>query len=259
MPGPDIVFVDRTREGLCTATLSRVVRALQTQLDRDFGPVWGAAGRLVPAREPALAPAGWSISLVDRPGGGFGVRLGRDGGPRAAVVVRGDWTVALSHVLLEMLANPDGDLFIEGRDPTPGAAAHRVNYLVEVCDPCERFRYEISGVGVSDFVTPDYYRADAAPGTAFDFLRELGSPLELPRGGYLAWVDPVDRRWHQRRPDLAFVTSTAPINPARNPRADRDRAFPEDAGRHDIPALRRGMRGGGGVIHVSSHGDLASR
>jgi hypothetical protein len=259
MPGPDVVLVDRTRGSLTAAVLAQVSRALQTQLDRDFGPVWGAAARVITAREPAIPLIGWSISLVDDGGGRLGVRMARDGGPRATVVVHGDWTVALSHVLLEMLANPDGELLIESRDTTPRSPGHRVRYLVEVCDPCEVFHYEICGVSVSDFVTPDYYRADAAPGTAFDFLRRLRRPLELPRGGYLAWQDFADRRWHRRGPDLSFSTSSIPINPARNPRADRDGAFPDDAGRHEIPALWRALPGGGEAITVRSHGGLASR
>ena len=238
MPGPDIVLIDRSRDPVSTMRLTQVMRALQTQIDRDFGMAWGERVQLGVA--PAgTTPAGvWSISIVDR-AAELGIHLDEDGNPSAAVNAGGDWTLAVSHVLLEMVANPLGQRFIEGQDITPHAPVRRVEYLVEVCDPCEVYHYEIDGVQVSDFVMPDYYDADAAPGTAFDFLRRLRRPLQVPRGGYLTWRDPADARWHQKRPDGAFSISSGLADPNRNPREDRDRLLPGGRNRHDVPALRR--------------------
>ena len=38
-----------------------------------------------------------------------------------------------------------------------------MQYLVQVCDPCEvaTFGYCVNNVTVSDFVTPDYYNSSA--------------------------------------------------------------------------------------------------
>ena len=90
------------------------------------------------------------------------------------------------------------------RDNSDG---HLVDYLVEVCDPCEVFTFEVKGVTVSDFVTPEYYNEHAAPGTSLDFLGRLSKPLEVPRGCYLSWMDPADLHWHQKLPDGRFVTA----------------------------------------------------
>src|SRR5205085_9105341 len=109
--------------------------------------------------------------------------------------------------------------------------------------PCRRHRYEIDGVEVSDFVTPDYYRADAPPGTAFDFLRRLRRPLEVPRGGFLAWQDPADGRWRQRGAD-GTVATAIPGEPARSPRSERDRAFPDAGRRHELSEARPSPRPG---------------
>lgn len=239
MPGPDIVLIDRSREPASTAHLSQVTRALQTQVDRDFHMVWGSGARV------GLAPAGttpagvWSISVVDDGVTGLGIDLDEDGCPRAVVRADADWTISVSHVLLEMIADPNGSRFMEGLDLTPDAEGRRVQYLVEVCDPCELFHYEIDGVGVSDFVTPDFYRADAAPGAAVDFLRRLRRPLEVPRGGYLSWRGAGDGRWHELRPDGTLAVSGVPFDPGSNPRADRDRALGATDERHDLPVIRR--------------------
>jgi len=203
MAGPDVVLIDRSREPASTARLAQVVRALQTQVDRDLGSVWGARAQIELAGGSTAPASGWSISIVDDPFAALGIQLDEDAHPRAAVRAGEDWTLAVSHVLLEMVAAPEGRRFMEGPDSTHRSQA-RVRYLVEICDPCEVFSYEIDGIQVSDFVTPDYYRADAAPGTAFDFLRQVRRPLEVPRGGYLSWQDVEAGRWRQRRPDGTF-------------------------------------------------------
>src|SRR5215472_6685562 len=204
MRGPDVVLIDRSRAPSSTIRLTRVARALQTQMDRDFTMAWGARARISPA--PArTAPAGaWSISIVDGDGDGLGIHVDGDGAPHGVVRACAKWTLAVSHVLLEMAANPRGDRFMEGPDVTPGSSRRRVRYLVEICDPCRLQHYEIEGIPVSNFVMPDYYRAGTARGVALDFLRRLRRPLEVPRGGCLSWHDPEDGRWHQRRPDGAL-------------------------------------------------------
>jgi hypothetical protein len=246
MAEADIALIDRSRAPSSTMRLTQVAKALQTQMDRDFSMAWGARARISPAPAGTTPVGVWSISIVDSPDDGPGIHVDAGGAPHGVVRAGRDWTLAVSHLLLEMAANPRGDRFIEGLDATPGASPHRVRYLVEVCDPCELHHYEIDGIRVSDFVTPDFYRAGAARGTAFDFLRRLRRPLDVPRGGCLSWHDPADGRWHQKRPDGAYAISGGPADPRANPRADRDLAFPGGRDRHDIQAIRR--------AHVSGRG-----
>jgi hypothetical protein len=238
MSGPHVVLVDRSRERVSEVGLTRCIAALQTQVDRDFGLVWGARAD-VGIGTGRIPSAAWSVSIVDNPGANLGITRDGEGNPHALVRAGDDWTLAVSHALLEMLANPDGGRLMEGLDVTSRPPERRVQYLVEVCDPCQVFHYEINGVRVSDFVTPDYYRTDAAPGEAYDFMRRLRRPLQVPRGCSLTWRDAEDGRWHQRRPDLTFVISRRPADMTRDPRADRDDAFPADQDRHDIATLRR--------------------
>jgi hypothetical protein len=243
MAAPSVVLVDRSTEPVSIERLSEVARALQMQVDRDFGTVWGVEARVEAAAAGAAPPGAWIVAIAEDPGAQLGVHLDGDGGPHAVVRPGDGWTLAASHVLLEMLADPGGVRFMDGPDVRSGAHAAPVRYLVEVCDPCEVWAYEIEGVEVSDFVTPDYYRVDSPTGAAVDFLRRLRRPLEVPIGGYLSWLDPADGSWHQRRPDGTDATGTAPMDVSWSPRHDRDRAFAEGGGRHDVPAIRRAYRG----------------
>jgi hypothetical protein len=218
------------------ARLIHVAQSLQTQVDRDFSAAWGARARVRAAPGTAAPDGTWPIYLVGGHEMGPGIHAGDGGDPFAEVTCGDGWTLAASHVLLEMIADPRGDRLMDGPRPAPGTGRRPVRYLVEVCDPCQVFHYVIDGVEVSNFVTPDYYRADAM---AVDFLRLIRRPLEVWPGCSLAWQDPEDGHWHQKRPDGTFARSAEPIQPGRRPREDRDRAFPEDAGRHTLAAIRR--------------------
>jgi hypothetical protein len=228
MTRPSVALLDRSSVPV-TARLDEVAQALQTQVDRDLGPVWGVGALILPWRHGAPGPGCWRIVVVDSRPARLGVRVDRSGCPCAEVRAGGDWTVAASHALLEMLVDPAGARFM----PARGA-----RYLVEACDPCEVHTYPIGGVEVSDFVTPDYYRPDRPMG-AVDFLRALREPLEVPAGGSLSWQDAEDGRLHQRCPDGRLLRSARPFDPVANPRQDRDQAFPDHRGRHDLPAIRR--------------------
>lgn len=235
-----IALVNRSSAHISAAVLDAAAHALQTQVDRDFGPVWGVRAQVVSFHAHEQPPAGyWPISLLDSlpDPRELGVHLDDHHRPYANVRAGHGWTITASHELAEMLADPYGHRFVRAPDIDPDSDAHLVEYLVEVGDPCEIYAYSIGGVKVSDFVTPEYYNADAAPGTSFDFLGRLTAPLEVPRGCYLSWIDPEDGRWHQKTPDGRFVTAEGKVDPKRNPRDDRDRAFGDDEERHDLPAL----------------------
>jgi hypothetical protein len=232
---PAVVLCDRTSAPVSPEGLAHVARALQTQVDRDFGPAWGAWARVSASAGRDAAPGTWPMYVVEAPDAGFGIHLDARGTPYAEVCAGEGWTLAASHLLLEMIADPRGDRLMDGLDFGAFLTHRRVRYLVEVCEPCRTFHYVIDGVMVSDFVTPDYYRAD---GTAVDFLRLLRRPLEVRIGCSLSWQDPDDRHWHQKRADGALTRSSTPIGAGTGARQDRDRAFPEDADRHARFAAR---------------------
>jgi len=96
--------------------------------------------------------------------------------------------------------------------------------------------YQINGVSLSDFSTPEFYDLNAEPGTSCDFLNQLPSSLEVPAGCYFSWLDPQDWRWHQKQPAGSFITAPAKADFRKNPRDERDAAFSdaENASRHDL-------------------------
>jgi hypothetical protein len=196
------------------ADMQQVDQALQTQLDRDFTPIWGVRATIL-AFDKAHKPF-------------------------AQVKDTQDWSVTASHEMLEMLVDPYGQRFVKAPDIDPNSDGHWVNYLVEVGDACEIYEYSINGVAVSDFGTPEFYNADASAGTEVDFLSRLCQPYEVPAGCYISWIDPEDGRWHQKQVDGTFVRSARTADPKANPRDDRHEGLGDDDGRrHDVSRIRK--------------------
>lgn len=239
-----LALVNLSSRAITLDELSGVAAALQIQCDRDFTPLWGVTAVVVAFDSGEKIPSTyWPLRLLDKPSGGLGIHLDNRHHPYAEIMATPDWSVTASHEMVEMLADPYGDRFVSAPDIDPHSDHHRVNYLVEIADPCEMYDYSINGVAVSDFVTPEYYNASADPGASMDHLARLKNPLDVPRGGYISWIDPEDGRWHQKQVDGSFVTAKQKAHPTRNPRDDRDRAFGNDPERHDIAAIRAARSG----------------
>jgi hypothetical protein len=234
-----VVLLNQSSLTISPAELTAVATALQTQVQHDFGPEWGQHAQVRALAAGAAVPSGaWPIRILDHPQAGLGVHLDQNHHPYAEIQAGADWSITASHELLEMLEDPYGQKFVQGPDIDPASDGHLVSYLVEVCDPCETFAYQINGIAVSDFVTQDYYQANAS-GVKVDFLSKLAQPYDVPRGGYISWQDPEDNRWHQKTPDGQFITARTQIDRFRNPRDDRDQAFSSNRaqGQHDLRAL----------------------
>jgi hypothetical protein len=185
-----------------------VLPALQRQCDIDFCGFWDVTCKLefidrngMIASDPSLSPglpAGWwQIVMVDDPdqAGALGYHeLSSQGTPLDKVFGRLDiqsgssWTVTLSHELLEMLGDPWINWCAQGSDGKV--------YALEVCDAVEadELGYEISGVLVSDFITPSWFEPTEAE--RVDFKRRISKPLELAPGGYISVLDPA-KGWTQ--------------------------------------------------------------
>ena len=186
--------------------VAKGVAAVQTQVHRDFAPVWGIDADLtfVPkGKKPR--PGAWWVVVSDNSdqAGALGYHdLTSKGQPLGKVFAESDiqsnssWTSDLSHELCEMLGDPDINL-----------AAYReekgkvVFYAYEVCDPCEDDPdgYEIEGILVSDFVFPAWFEGFRKEGsTQFDFGKHISKPFQLLPNGYIGVFDPSGHRgWHQ--------------------------------------------------------------
>jgi len=60
-------------------------------------------------------------------------------------------------------------------------------YSFEVCDPVEAPSYAISGVSVSNFVTPSWFDPLAPAGAQLDKLGHLTAPFSILKGGYVVY------------------------------------------------------------------------
>ena len=142
------------------AHLAPVSAAIQKQISRDFGPMWNVQATVDAFDKLEDVPIGyWHVLLQDElPNGAAGLHKRDDNKqPFALVALTTNWPVFMSHEVLEMLVDPQGTLTRAGNSLKSGQG--RVEYLIEVCDPCQasKFAYAVNSVMVSDFYTPQYF------------------------------------------------------------------------------------------------------
>ena len=180
--------------------LGRVGAALQKQATRDLGPQWGVSATVSAFASLDDVPTDyWPILVRDdiEVSGAAGVHEDNQGQPFALVQYSPGWSLTASHEMCEMLVDPRGVRVIAGQSPKSGQ--HRVNFLVEVCDPSESeaFAYSVNGVLVSDFYTPHYFDPLPVAGTQYSFTGAITAPRQVLRGGYLSWHDLKTDHWFQ--------------------------------------------------------------
>ncbi len=188
-------------ESISASELTRVGAALQKQAIRDFAPIWEMRATVDPFVRLEDVPLGyWPIIVREDIGfDALGVHLDKDGQPFSLVQHTDQWSLTASHELLEMLADPFGNRLVAGTSPKKGQG--RVEFLVEICDPCEavRYAYTANGITVSDFYTPNYFDPVAAVGVRYSFHGKLTKPHQVLKGGYLSWHVPEDDHWWQHQ------------------------------------------------------------
>ncbi|MBV8658125.1 MAG: hypothetical protein JO142_09920 [Burkholderiales bacterium] len=208
------------------ADISAAIPALQTQISRDFAPVWGvdASLRFVPKGQNPL-PTEWWLTVVDDPdhANSLGYHdLTKQGLPIAKIFARTiqhykeSWTVTASHELLEMLADPNINLTVLEDTKTGGRL-----YAYEVCDACEGddFGYAIDGVLVSDFVYPAWFETFQPAGTQFDHAGKITQALQLLKGGYISIYDiQGPAKWTQLTAEAINMRARPPIGSRRERR-----------------------------------------
>jgi len=203
-----IALISLTRE-VSLAQLAPVSAAIQKQISRDFGPIWNVEATVDAFDKLEDVPIGyWHVLLQDElPNGAAGLHKRDDNKqPFALVALTNNWPVFMSHEVLEMLADPLGTATRAGNSLKPGQG--RVEYLVEVCDPCQasRFAYSVNSVLVSDFYTPHYFDPVKSSGVRYSFSGQVRGPREVLDGGYLSWLDPQTRHLFQLQVDGKKVT-----------------------------------------------------
>src|SRR5207244_6897591 len=126
---------------------------LQTQVQRDFAPVWGIDADLSFVPQDSAPPSGaWWLVILDNSdqAGALGYHdVTNQGMPLGKVFAATDqqfgsqWTATASHELLEMLGDPEINLTVF----VQSSQSAGVLYAYEVCDACEadQFGYNING------------------------------------------------------------------------------------------------------------------
>jgi len=187
-------------EKITPSQLTTVAAALQKQATRDFGPLWDIQANVSGFAKLEDVPTDyWPVIVSDdiNTPGAAGVHEDKNGQPFALVQFSDTWSLTASHETLEMLADPFGNRLVAGKSPKPGQG--RVNFLVEVCDPCEdqQLAYTVNGVTVSDFYTPHFFDPIAESNVRYSYTGALKGPRKILRGGYLSWGVPQTNEWFQ--------------------------------------------------------------
>jgi hypothetical protein len=169
--------------------LAAVAAALQTQIIRDFAPHW-RVNAVVAAVWFEAMPAGYIPLIVqdtlEAEGANGFHRTRSDDTPYIVVPYGPNWSLAASHELLRMLADPTGSLRRPGLSCLPGQGI--VEHLVDVCAPCQDVSaaYAIDGVSVSDFCTPAFFGASRYGGCSF--TGAVREPFEPAANGVGTWL-----------------------------------------------------------------------
>jgi hypothetical protein len=229
----EIALVNNTNKPSVEERIGQAVSAFNIQVSKHLRRCWthvpeAIVRELKPdprAREgfdpdQHTPPGVWPVILTDGlPGGVGGFHHTQHHQPYAEVAVTddsGEWTIAASHEILEMLVDPSGHKLVAapaisctGRkiNDTPG----EVEYLLEICDPCEAktFAYKVENTWVSDFVTPAYFACRPGSDTHYSFRHNIGAPRRILPGGYITWFHPQSRNfqqilWLEKNQDMIF-------------------------------------------------------
>jgi hypothetical protein len=283
MPLTDYVALVSLTRDISTSNLLQVAAAVQKQVTRDLAPLWGIRANVDAFEKLADVPNDYHpVVLFGQPEellGGLEVEIGdvttarmveqfqtgRIAGvhanaftrqPFALIQAGDDWSVAVSHEVLEMLADPYGNRLIGARHPID--PDERVKYLVEICDPCQTVGYTVNGWKMSDFYTPRYFDPVRNAAAFYSFTGAIEYPLHILGGGYVSWIDPRDSALYQleggssapRR--LADITALARTSTPLRTVVDSNAATPR------VTAGNFTLVGAPGADPAASHGAVRS-
>jgi hypothetical protein len=182
------------------ADVQAMVPAFTQQWNGDLQPIWGvgeASFTFVPKSQSPAAGTWWVVFLDDSDQAGALAYhdLTNEGLPISKVFVKtiladnASISVGATHEICEMAVDPW--LNSAYQDP------QGVFWAGEVCDPVEddQYGYEIGGILVTDFVTPNWFAHQHAQGN-IDFQGHTNAAFEVLTGGYAQKFDP-NQGWQQ--------------------------------------------------------------
>lgn len=187
MKVPTITLINQAKTDLRHNPYKMVV-ALQQYVDNCCGPVWNFGCKMRFADKAEIGE--WPIYLLDDPDQANALGYhDLTQTPYAKIFVKptiqagDDICSTISHELIEMLADP----FIYSTVQLTDKNGNPINtfYAFELADAVENTQFYIDGFAMSNFITPQWYIANATSGK-FDYMGQCNKPLEILSGGYMS-------------------------------------------------------------------------
>jgi len=202
--------------------IQQMIPAFLQQWNQDLKPVWGldqASFTFIPAGQKPASGTWWVVFLdnSDQAGALAYHDLTNEGLPISKVFAKTiadakeSLSVGASHEICEMAVDP----WLNGAFQDQSG----VFWAGEVCDPVEddQYGYDIGGVLVTDFVTPNWFAHQYSTGP-IDQNKKAMSAFEVLSGGYAQKFD-ANQGWVQITGSKARLSAAA--RPARGSRRDR--------------------------------------
>lgn len=180
--------------------VQKMIPAFNTQWNNDLNSVWGvgAATFVFNPKQQAPSAGSWWVVFLDNSDQGSALAyhdLTNEGLPISKVFVKtiqadnSSLSVGASHEICEMAVDPWLNSAYQDPQGTFWAG--------EICDPVEAdsYGYEVGGILVTDFVTPNWFGHKNALG-AIDLRQHANKAFQVLSGGYAQKFDP-QKGWVQ--------------------------------------------------------------
>jgi hypothetical protein len=186
---------------IADADVQSMIPAFDTQWNKDLNSVWGVGAATFAfnsKQQPAPPPGSWWVVFLDNSDQANALAyhdLTNEGLPISKVFVKtiqadkASLSVGASHEICEMAVDPWLNSAYQD--------SQGIFWAGEICDPVEddQYGYEVGGVRLSDFVTPNWFGHKNASGD-IDLQRHATGAFEVLSGGYAQKYDPT-RGWVQ--------------------------------------------------------------
>jgi hypothetical protein len=200
MPQIAVINESTPTSDFTDATVQNMLPAFTQQWNSDLKSVWGvdeASFTFVPKGQQPAAGTWWMVFLDDSDQAGALAYhdLTDEGLPISKIFVKtiladnASISVGATHEMCEMAVDPWLNSAYQD--------LQGVFWAGEVCDPVEddQYGYEIGGVLVTDFVTPNWFGHQHAQ-TQIDLKGHAATAFEVLSGGYAQKFDP-QQGWQQ--------------------------------------------------------------
>jgi hypothetical protein len=207
------------------AEVKKMLPAFTSQWNKDLSPVWGVRDATFSFNTKKKAPAtgSWWVVFFEDHDQAHALAyhdLTNEGLPIAKVFVKmclaekSSVSVAASHEICEMAVDPWLNCAFQDENG--------IFWTAEVCDPVEddEYGYEIGGILVADFVTPNWFGHPHAKGP-IDFRGHARAPFEVLSGGFARRFDSKNG-WQQiagAKAKKSLRVTTAAVGSRRERRA----------------------------------------